>query len=612
MKLSLRQSLVLGMAAVLLISLLPSGWWLDRRIGRELEARAREGLALAPMRLQDRNASRADALMMHAQEVARLPGLAVAFEKGSESVARRIVAAAGTPAGETAVLETPEGVSWLGPPADSALLAGVRAGESPVSFVMAEDGLYVVSLAPVSDGGRLLGAAGVAAPLDQVTAATLAGLTASEVLLVGRGRRIVASTLPDSLSAPIVRASGVVGRTADGVREIAVAGERYWLTTAPLGDVAEAVFAVNVARELAVLPRLRRGAAVAGGFGLLLALVLGALMAAALARPVVSLAGAADRLAEGDFDAPLPPTRQSEAARVMRAFERMRSALAARLGELRQANRELEEREARLQALQSEMIQRDRLAAAGRLVAELAHEIRNPVANVRNCLEVIHRRSADRPEMRRFADLAIDELLRMHEMAEQMLDLNRPIDPSALRCDPTDVVEHVVQLLSAGEQGARWPTEAHVEPVANVAIAPDVLKQVLLSLVQNAREAMPGGGRVRIALQQSDPDSVRVDVVDEGPGIADDVLPRIFDPFFTTKGEVHGVGLGLFIAEGLVRRSGGRLTAMNREQASGARFRIELTPVPEDARRTAAGRAGARARSRGDEGPPGDGRGGTR
>ncbi|NIP81527.1 MAG: HAMP domain-containing protein [Gemmatimonadetes bacterium] len=285
------------------------------------------------------------------------------------------------------------------------------------------------------------------------------------------------------------------------------------------------------------------------------------------------LARAADRLADGDFHAPLEPSRVEEVDRMARAFGRMREALEARLAELSTANEELAERQDRLRALQSELIRRDRLAASGRLVAELAHEIRNPVANVRNCLEVVRRRLEGDDEGRRFVDMAIDELLRMHELAEQMLDMNRPMDPGASRADPTEVVDQVAQLLRAGS-GA-WSLELDAPPVPAVAIAPDTLKQVLLSLVQNAREAMPDGGTVWLTLERQGGRAV-VEVADDGPGIPDDALDRIFDPFFTTKGEVSGVGLGLFIAQGLVTRSGGRLTARNRKDGRGAVFRLEL------------------------------------
>ncbi len=113
-------------------------------------------------------------------------------------------------------------------------------------------------------------------------------------------------------------------------------------------------------------------------------------------------------------------------------------------------------------------------------------------------------------------------------------------------------------------------------------MAPDTLKQILLTLVQNAREAMPDGGPIEIRVGRGEGGTVAVDVLDEGPGIPADVLPRIFDPFFTTKGDVQGVGLGLFVAEGLVRRHSGRLRAWNREGA-GAHFRVELPVAGEDA-----------------------------
>jgi signal transduction histidine kinase len=188
---------------------------------------------------------------------------------------------------------------------------------------------------------------------------------------------------------------------------------------------------------------------------------------------------------------------------------------------------------------------------------------------------VIRRRTQDQPELRRFADLAIDELLRMHELAEQMLELNRPMDPGASRCDANEVAQRVAAVLRAGDAGTRWPTTVSGAAAGSVPLSPDVLKQVLLNLAQNAREAMPDGGTVEIRLAEEG-GNVVVEVLDDGPGIADDVLPHVFDPFFTTKRDARGVGLGLFIAEGLVRRGGGRLAALNRSPERGACLRITL------------------------------------
>jgi signal transduction histidine kinase len=575
----LNRALLASLAAALLLSLVPAGLALDRRIEASLVAKVRDDLSRAPMVLMDRNRGRADALMMHAREVAGTPGLGAALARGDARAAGRLLSPPAT--GEEPVLVDGAGRVVVGADPGGTLVAATRAGRTPVDFVGGAGHIRVLSLAPVLVGGQWGGAAGVSLPVDETTAGTLAGLTASDVVILDREGGTVASTLPEPQARAVARwARGADDEVRD-LRDDALG--RFWLVVAPLGDVGYVAFTRTAAHELAVLPRLRRGALLAAGIVLAVALLIGLLVSNALARPVVGLARAADRLADGDFHAPLDRSRIREVDRMSRAFGHMRQTLADRLEELKQANRELEHRQERLRALQAEMIQRDRLVASGRLVAELAHEIRNPVANVRNCLEVIHRRVQDDPKVREFADLAIDELLRMHELAEQMLDLNRPMDPAAARCDVLDVASRVAALFGTGPNADRWPVIVTGDSDVDARMAPDALKQVLLNLVQNAREAMSDGGPIGIDVSHAG-DSVQIEVTDEGTGMADDVLSRVFDPFFTTKGEVRGVGLGLFVAEGLVRRHGGSLTAENRDDVRGARFRVAL-PVAAGGRR---------------------------
>ena len=293
-------------------------------------------------------------------------------------------------------------------------------------------------------------------------------------------------------------------------------------------------------------------------------------------------------MTDGAFDADLPTTRIREVQRVSDTFNVMREALAARLAELENANAALVDRSARLSALQADLMQRDRLAATGRLVTQLAHEIRNPVANLRNCLELIRRRVDNDAEAREFTDLAIDELLRMHELAEQMLDLNRPRAADAQSCHPSIVAREVALLTSLGNPNDAVTVSSHVNDGVMAQLAPDALKQVLINLVQNAREATAQAmqatpdataASVEISIAQTDTDIV-IEVRDRGPGIDAENLARIFDPFFTTKQAMHGVGLGLFVAEGLIRTAGGALSAGNRV-GGGAWFRLELARAAE-------------------------------
>ncbi|NNM34700.1 MAG: HAMP domain-containing histidine kinase, partial [Gemmatimonadetes bacterium] len=112
------------------------------------------------------------------------------------------------------------------------------------------------------------------------------------------------------------------------------------------------------------------------------------------------------------------------------------------------------------------------------------------------------------------------------------------------------------------------------EGAPSVPLPADALKQVLLNLVLNAREARPGTP-VEIVISPSG-EGASVEVLDRGPGIASEHLERIFDPFFSTKDQVRGVGLGLFMADAMIRSHRGTIRADNRSDGPGARFLIQL------------------------------------
>jgi len=578
MTISLKRALLLLLGGTVLLALIPGGLLLDRRLTAELERAARDGLSIAPRLLEDRNAARSDALMMHAKDLAASPAVVEAFRRSDPEAA--VVAAREARFEEREeVVVVPGGSEepWAGPMPDVEMLDATRDGQMPVSFLATRAGPAQVALAPVMDDSTWMGAAGVFETLDGAGVAALAGLTRAEVVIRSPVLEGVIATLDSVEALDLVEALPDHVPDGDVVEVVLADGSRWWVAQAPLGGSDRVLFARSVEEELSVLPRLRRGAALAAGSALLLALLLGTLAAGAIARPVRALAGASERLAQGDFAAPLPHSSLREVDRVAQSFAEMRSALERRLEELEEANRTLAVQQERLQALQGDLVQRDRLETSGRLVAELAHEIRNPVASIRNCLEVLDRRLADDEEGRVFARLAIDELARMHELAEGLLDLNRPVDPEASGADPAAVVGQVAAFMGAGSQGSRWPIELDVPTdLPTAAMAPDALKQVLINLVQNAQEAMVDGGDILISANDAN-GSVTMTVEDEGPGIPEDMLARIFDPFFTTKGEVRGVGLGLFIAEGIVRRYGGALTAANRTEGTGALFTLELS-----------------------------------
>jgi signal transduction histidine kinase len=581
-RLTLQRALLGAIAVALLVGLVPAAIALDKRVVAALIANARSDLEMAPGVLADRTTSHATMLSMHAEDFARLSSLADALVRQDTGEVRRLADSARPTLGGEPMVIARDGTTLVGPMARPDWLAATQKTGAVVATTAEAGSAYSVALAPVTAGSAFAGAAGVAQPIDASTADLLARLTASDVtVLVGRDNAVSVSTL-DSARARVLASAITQGSAGTDAREYNLGSRAVIAVASPLAPDARIIFSRYRDAELAVVPQLRRVALVSAGLALAIALALGALFTARLTRPTRELAGAAEAMARGSFDAPLPVSRIAEVSTVAEQFREMRSALERQMNALRDANEALEDRNARLQALQADLMQRDRLAATGRLVGHLAHEIRNPVANLRNLLELVRRRVADDPQARDYADLAIDELLRMHELAEQMLDLNRPRDPSAQRSDPLKVASDVVRLTTTATDGAQ--IAATGEPGLEAAMSPDSLKQVLLNLVQNAREAQRAAStanpRVDVSVRRA-AEGVEIAVEDNGPGVPQELRNRIFDPFFTTKSAVDGVGLGLFVAEGLVRSAGGRLT-LDRPTV-GARFVVELpkaAPLP--------------------------------
>jgi two-component system, NtrC family, sensor kinase len=267
------------------------------------------------------------------------------------------------------------------------------------------------------------------------------------------------------------------------------------------------------------------------------------------------------QLAQGDYGAPLPPDSGDEIGQLARTFGEMRSAIA--------------EREARLRSAQAEMIHREKLAAMGRLVAQLSHEINNPIYNIQNCLEALVRRGDPDDPNREFLELAREELNRMAVLTRQLLDQSRPLSDAAEPLDLNALVRRVLTLAQPRLEAHAISVDLELDTALPEVVAhPDAIQQVLANLIDNAIDVMLGGGTLRIATRAA-AEVVEVSVEDTGPGIPDEQLSRIFEAFYTTKPGVRGIGLGLFVSEGIVRGHRGRLLAESRI-GRGSRFVVQL------------------------------------
>ena len=237
----------------------------------------------------------------------------------------------------------------------------------------------------------------------------------------------------------------------------------------------------------------------------------------------------------------------------------------------------------RLAQLDAEVRRLDRLAALGGLVAEIVHEIRNPLVSVKTFLQLLPEREGD-PEFREsFLQVASEEVRRIERLLDAVLQHGRPAPP--IRADATssaaDAFESVAQLVGhrATERGVRLESEAGRE-LPEIRIAADALRQVVLNLSLNAIDATPSGGCVQLRARDSrdrsrgSRDHLVIIVEDQGPGIPPDLASRIFDPFVSTKEDRPG-GLGLAITRRIVEEANGTIEVSERPQG-GSAFTVRL------------------------------------
>jgi signal transduction histidine kinase len=240
---------------------------------------------------------------------------------------------------------------------------------------------------------------------------------------------------------------------------------------------------------------------------------------------------------------------------------------------LEKTKRELENVYTELQQNIERLKKGERLYAAGQLSANLAHEIRNPLASISGAAGILRRGNASRENVENCLEIIDKEAHRLNKLLTSFLDFARPRAPRFQFTDLSSVATSVVSLAAhaTSSRGVQLRQEFDGR-FPEVECDPEQMKQVLLNLTINAIQASPSGGTVWLSGSAS-ADRVYVDIRDEGCGIAPEHQDQIFDPFFTTK--ESGSGLGLAIASMIVAQHGGLLTASN-NNGRGMTFRLEL------------------------------------
>ncbi len=239
-----------------------------------------------------------------------------------------------------------------------------------------------------------------------------------------------------------------------------------------------------------------------------------------------------------------------------------------------------------------EALQRtEQLKLVGEWAAELAHEIKNPLAGIKGSVEVLLREPNIAEEDRALIEKAVDEIRRIELLIKSLLNFAKPPQLQLLRTDINELLDKTISFSLKHptlDTNAATPikiVKAFDQDLPEMMADPMQLQQVFLNLMFNAIEAMPAGGALAVKTSyDSGMNSINIAIADTGQGIEQSMLDRIFEPFFTTKRK--GSGLGLAVTRRLVEQHGGDIYVESTPD-KGTVFNISLRTQPEQREKSA-------------------------
>jgi two-component system, NtrC family, sensor kinase len=308
-------------------------------------------------------------------------------------------------------------------------------------------------------------------------------------------------------------------------------------------------------------------------------------------KPIDSLLLAMSKAEEGDLAAEVEPAAPDEIGLLTSRFNRMLGRIRQMTDQLNLEQRRLEDRvheataeiadrtgqleeaNLRLFEMQRQLTQLERLAAAGQLAAQFAHEVGTPLNLISGHVQLLRARARDERVIMRLNIIA-GQIERITNIVRSMLDSTRRPLP---QLDPVDINSLLAQILDATQPTlVARNVELHTEmseALPSIDADADQLQQVFINLINNSLDAMPLGGKLSVTTAAG-VDSVVIVLADSGEGIAEDELDLIFDPLFSTK-PGRGTGLGLTIVKQIISEHGGEVEVES-EPGRQTVFRITL------------------------------------
>ena len=316
------------------------------------------------------------------------------------------------------------------------------------------------------------------------------------------------------------------------------------------------------------------------GYGLAVLLLELVIMPTYVYRPLRLLLEADESSRRGDREGELIDSALilgDELGQIMRSRNAAITELRKRERDLADALAAVERKNELIEAAKRSMADQDRLASLGLMSASIAHEINTPLAVLHGSVEKLLE-TVENPAARQRLERVRRVTERLRKISGSLLDFARPAEPRMEPVAMRRVIEEAWNLVSIDEKAATIRFRNDNETEDFVTGDADRLVQVFVNLLRNALGAVASGGAICVHSRRVNAKGrlwLVIDVDDDGLGIPAEVLPRIFEAFVTSRLDARGTGLGLTVAEGIVRQHGGSIEAGNRTEG-GARLEVRL------------------------------------
>ena len=212
--------------------------------------------------------------------------------------------------------------------------------------------------------------------------------------------------------------------------------------------------------------------------------------------------------------------------------------------------------------LKEQLNRAEHLSSIGEMVAGVSHEIRNPLGIIRSSAELLKKKMLSYDAASTIPDIIIEEGGRLNNIITDFLNFARPRQPDFVACRIEEVLEKNLKFIEAEAKNKGYRLDTNYVPdLPEIMADKDMLYQAFLNILINAMQSMPDGGDIQISITAED-DLVKIQFLDEGHGIGEEINAKIWDPFFTTKEK--GTGLGLGIVKNIIQAHNGVVHIENR------------------------------------------------